>query len=288
MNIGYACINNSVGCTSSRTFRLASYTSERFRSTLTENLSCLQRILQWNVDHNISFFRISSQIVPFASHPICTYPWQTEFKSQLQQIGDFIKQHNLRVSMHPDQFVLINSISEEIFARSVKELDYQAEVLDLMGLDNTHKLQIHVGGVYGDKELSIERFISRYKTLPDKIKRRLVIENDDRLYSLQDCLKVHDGTKIPILFDTFHHEILNNGETMRKALESAFSTWKPEDGKPIIDYSSQEPGARIGNHAKSIDLAHFQAFLKVSEGLEFNIMFEIKDKEANVLKAMSL
>ena len=112
--------------------------------------------------------------------------------------------------------------------------------------------------------------------------------NDDRLYSLKDCLSVHQKTGIPILFDVFHHQCLNKGETLRQGLELAASTWKKADGIPMVDYSSQQRGQRPGSHAKSIDLQLFQKFLYETKGLDFDLMLEIKDKEESALKALKI
>lgn len=194
----------------------------------------------------------------------------------------------MRVSMHPDQFIIINSPDKKIFQRSVKELLYHAEVLDLLEIDDTAKIQIHVGGAYGNKRQSIRRFIERYNHLDSKIKRRLVIENDERLFNIEDCLRIHGEIKIPIVFDVFHFKCNNSGESIRGSLSQVCSTWSGKDGLPIVDYSSQEKGKKIGTHAKTIDINDFKRFIKETEGLQFDIMCEIKDKERSVLKALKL
>jgi UV DNA damage endonuclease len=157
-----------------------------------------------------------------------------------------------------------------------------------MELDTSAKVQIHVGGVYGDKEASIKRFINNYNKLSIKIKKRLVIENDDRSYSLQDCLKINKLCGIPILFDSFHHECLNNNETMRESLLKAKETWKKKDGLLMVDYSSQKPNARIGSHTENIDIQHFKIFIKNIKNINFDIMLEIKDKEKSAFKALEI
>ena len=163
MRIGYPCINRSIGCTASRTFRLASYTEERMRDTVHENLSCLEKILAYNVRHGMLFFRITSDLVPFASHPVCTFPWQDEFAGVFEKTGDYIRRFGFRISMHPDQFVLLNAPDTGILQRSITDLVYQVQVLDLLGLDRSAKVQVHVGGVYGDKPASIDRFVKQYR-----------------------------------------------------------------------------------------------------------------------------
>jgi UV DNA damage endonuclease len=289
MRIGYPCVNESLDCSSSTTFRLASYSDERVETAVAANLACLQRILEYNVAHELRFFRISSGIVPFGSHPINTFPWQTHFAAGFRAIGDYIRAENLRVSLHPDQFVVLNSPNADIVQRSIAELEYQGAMLDLMELDSKAKLQIHVGGLYADREVAIARFIATYRTLPAAVQRRLVIENDDRLFSLQDCLRVHEAVGIPILFDNFHHECLNHGEPMAEALRLAAATWHPErDGVMMMDYSSQQLGERKGKHTSSLEEELFREFLSHLHGLDVDIMLEIKDKEASACRAVSV
>ena len=190
--------------------------------------------------------------------------------------------------MHPDQFVLINSTRADVVRRSTDELEYHCRVLDAMGLGASAKIQVHVGGVYGDRESAMARFIESYGSLSKLLRRRLVIENDDRLYSLKDCLSIHGKTGIPVLFDAFHHECLNHGETIREGLEFAFSTWGMKDGSLMVDYSSQERGQRAGTHARSLDPQRFKRFLLETKGVDFDLMLEIKDKERSALTALEI
>ncbi len=288
MRIGYPCINRSVGCSPSRTFRLASYSDERLKKTVETNLSCLMKILSYNAARGMFFFRITSDLVPFASHPVCTFPWQKHFSEKFGRIGEYVKCHRFRISMHPDQFVLLNTPDKGVLERSIADLVYQGQVLDLMGLDDSAKLQIHLGGVYRDKTASMERFIKNYEGLDETIRRRLVIENDERLYTISDCLAVNQRTGIPVLFDVFHHAINNNGEQNRSLLTSLNNTWKSDDGIPMVDYSSQQPGKRAGAHAESIDPEDFRSFLQSTVPFDIDIMLEIKDKEKSALAALVL
>ena len=299
MKIGYPCINNSIPRNTPSTFRLASYSENRLIQTLKTNLIHLAQILRYNVKNNFLFFRISSDLVPFASHPICKLNWHRTFQSEFEEIGNFINKHNIRISMHPDQFVILNSPNAKTVKNSINELKYHCNILDAMCLDETAKVQIHVGGVYKNKQDATDRFIrifnSNSKFVDGSIKKRLVIENDDRLYSLMDCLSINQETGIPIVFDAFHHELLNNDEPLRIALQKAMSTWKMGyDGFPMIDYSSQnkvdrgENKGRRGRHIETIDLLLFKRFLKETQHLNFDIMLEIKDKEKSALKALEV
>lgn len=288
MRIGYPCINRSIGCTASKTFRLASYSDERLRDTVSANLSCLKKILTYNVEHGLLFLRITSDLVPFASHEVCTFPWQEEFADKFHELGHFCRKNGFRISMHPDQFVLLNTPDDGVLSRSIKDLEYQVSILDLMGLDRTAKVQIHVGGVYGDKAASMDRFVKTYATLDESIKARLVIENDERLYSFADCAAIHQRTGIPVIFDTFHHSLLNHGEPLGVALSTQQKTWKKHDGLPMIDYSSQQAGKRSGAHAEHIVPEMFSEFLTSSQPHDFDLMLEIKDKEKSACIAIDL
>jgi UV DNA damage endonuclease len=285
MRIGYPCLNRSIGCTSSRTFRLASYSPERLAGAVAANLECLQRILEFNRANGLLFFRVTSDLVPFASHPVCRVPWQEEFAPRFAALGRFIRRQRMRVSMHPDQFTLINSPDEGIFRRSAAELEYHAAVLDLLGLDNTARIQIHAGGAYGDKPAAIGRFCRRFELLAEAVRRRLAVENDDRLFTVADCLEISRRTGVPVLFDSFHHRLNNRGEKEAEALARAAATWQRRHGPLMVDYSSQKKGARPGSHAESIDLRHFARFVASAAGIDCDVMLEIKDKEKSALRA---
>jgi len=290
MRIGYPCINRTIDCTANSIFRLKSYSETRLKQTVKNNLDCLIRILQFNLEHRLFFFRISSDLVPFASHPINKFNWQGHFQEEFEEIGEFITKNRMRISMHPDQFTLINSIKEDIFERSKNELKYHAEILDLLKLDTSAKIQIHVGGAYGEKEKSTERFITRFSKLDDSIIRRLVIENDDKLYNLNDCLRINARTQIPILFDVFHHKLNNSGNlTTEESFKLTTKTWhEKRDGIPMVDYSSQEPNGSPRQHTETINIEDFDLFLKQTQQFDFDVMLEIKDKEKSAIEAITL
>jgi len=288
MKIGYPCINRSIGCKASSTFRLASCSEERIKSAAVNNLECLSRILEFNADKGLLFFRISSDIVPFASHPVCTFKWKSYFRKRFRQVGRLIKGHGFRISMHPDQFIVLNSPDEDVVKRSMAELEYHADLMELLGLDAKAKIQLHVGGAYGDKESAVERFIQNHSILKPKVRSRLVIENDERLYSAKDCLEISERAGIPVLFDSFHHSLLNKGESISDALRYASKTWRRKDGILMVDYSSQKKGSRPGTHAESLDKRDFRNFLDSSNGIDFDLMLEIKDKEKSALNALDI
>lgn len=288
MKIGYPCINRTISCQGNKTFRLKSYSENRLIETVSNNLGCLEQILSYNRKHHILFFRISSDIIPFASHPVLTVDWVKYFKTELERIGQFIKENDMRISMHPDQFIVLNSKRKEVVERSKQELIYHAAFLDALGLDSTAKIQLHVGGVYDDKELSMNRFIDQFDLLSSAVKKRLVIENDDRSYTAKDCIQISNQIHIPVIFDVFHHQINNDNDSIQNMLLKVAGTWEIADGIPMIDYSSQEKKEKKGRHTTHIDVDDFTHFLNSLESIDVDIMLEIKDKEKSALEAISI
>lgn len=288
MRIGYPCVNETLACSAAQTFRLASYSVDRLRTTVAANLICLRQILEFNLTHGLLFFRLPSGIVPFGSHEINQHDWATEFAAEFAEVGAFARAHGMRLSLHPDQFVVLNSPDADIVRRSVAELVYQGQMLDLMGFDATAKLQIHAGGVYGDKPTALDRWVRTWhEALPDAVRARVVVEPDDRLYSLRDCLMLHGRTGVPLLLDNLHHDCLNHGEPFAEAALAAAATWLPgRDGPPLMDYSQQAEGARRGKHCSTLDEVHFATFVaSLPPGVDPDVMLEIKDKEASALRA---
>jgi UV DNA damage endonuclease len=134
----------------------------------------------------------------------------------------------------------------------------------------------------------MDRFVERCSTLPPDVRRRIVIENDDRNYTVQDCLFVSEKTKIPVLFDVFHHEMNSSGMCPADILFQVVQTWGKNDGIPMVDYSSQEPGARKGIHAEQLNTEHFRHFLDASRLFDIDVMLGIKEKERAAIRALEI
>lgn len=288
MRIGYPCLNLSLPARPSRTFRISSYSDLRLRETVEANLSALAALLAWNRAHGLLFHRVSSEIVPFASHPVCAFDWRGAFAPMIEEIGKLIRAAGMRVSMHPDQFVLLNSPNPAVVEASRRDLLWHADLLDLLGTGGDAKIQIHVGGLYGERAAALDRFAEVFATLPAHVRARLAVENDDRLFPLADCLRLSERTGIPVILDTFHHALLHRGETLRAAAKRAAATWRKGDGPPMFDYSSQAPGARAGAHAASLDADDFRSTWKEIRAVDPDLMLEIKDKEKSALLARSI
>jgi len=190
--------------------------------------------------------------------------------------------------MHPGQYTVLNSLNDSTLENSIRELKYHAEFIDALNLDSTAKMQIHVGGVFGDKPSSIQRFMRNYDNLAKYIKKRLVIENDDRSYNLHDCMQIYHETGVPVLLDVLHHRLNNADESVINALSLASQTWQSSDGIPMVDYSYSNRNGPRTSHIDSIDITNFQQFIAETGQYDFDIMLEIKDKETSAIKAVDL
>lgn len=288
MKIGYPCINLGLPCRPSRTFRLASLNEERLYATVRENLNCLESIVRWNAAHGLLFLRITSDLVPLASHPQNRFPWPEVFASRFAAIGSLMRSFGMRISMHPGQYTLLNSPRSEVVAAARGDLRYHARVLNLLGLDASAKIQIHVGGAYGDKGRALRWFAGAVDLLEPEIRSQLAVENDERLFAFSDVLAVHARTGLPVVFDVLHHSLNPDGHSLGEALAAQARTWTLADGLPIVDYSSPLPGRRRGSHAHALDMADFGRFLEESHPHDFDLMLEVKDKEASALQALGL
>lgn len=283
--IGYACISLGLSKSSMRGCKLQNASLERLNEIIGSNLQTLSRIMDYNISRGISLFRISSDIIPFGSHPDVQHTWWIDHADTLGKLGEKIKHQGMRVSMHPGQYTVLNAQNPDIAERAVADLEYHARFLDCLDLDTRHKIIIHLGGVYGDPESSLRRFRSNYKRLSGQIKQRLVLENDEK-YHIGQVLLLAEDLKIPTVFDVFHHQChpAPGNTEVCEWLERCDTTWQPADGVQKIHYSQQAEGLRTGAHAFSIQL---QAFLDFYDNLPvrpLDIMLECKDKDISAIK----
>jgi UV DNA damage endonuclease len=285
IRLGYACVNTILP-PAGRTIRLSNASAERILELSRANLFALNDILRWNIEHNILLFRISSGTIPFGSHPVNQLAWWDQLTPQLNLVGKTIRAGNMRVSMHPGQYTVLNSNRAEVVENSAAELIYHARLLDALGTDASHKIILHGGGVYGNKNESLQRFATNAAHLPLSVRQRLVLENDETSYTLADMLSLSELTGLPVVFDVFHHELNPSfeGEPLEKLVARAAQTWKAADGRQKLHYSNQWVGKPPGAHAATIDLGTFSQFYERVRAYPVDIMLEVKDKEQSVLK----
>ncbi|MEW6670658.1 MAG: UV DNA damage repair endonuclease UvsE [Thermodesulfobacteriota bacterium] len=285
IRLGYACINTQLP-SASRTCRLINASEENILSLARRNLGALKHILLWNRENGIGLFRISSETIPFGSHPVNRLPWRQLLKPELFELGRLIKKFNLRVSMHPGQFTVLNSIRETVVAASIAELEYHAGLLDAFSLGADHKIILHLGGAYGDKQNAIKRFVDNFKLLSPSVQKRLVVENDEKNFTAEDALTVAKALHIPMVLDVFHHRCNPSFQKLElvRILESIGPTWRLQDGPQKIHYSNQQKGKPAGSHSQTIDVGEFKRFYRHIRQLPLDIMLEVKNKEQSVLE----
>ena len=263
---------------------------DALKEKITQNLKDLVVLIEWNEQNGIKVFRLSSEMFPHFTNDK-TPSYTLDFAEPLlKKAGDLAKKYNHRLTFHPGQYNVIGTPHVEIFEKTVKELCYHADVLNLMGMGKDSVMVIHGGGVYGDKIKTIERWCENYKKLPEKITERLVLENCEKCYSIEDCLEISSKTGIPVVFDTHHFEcynILHPDEKFKKPgeyIENILETWKKKNIKPKFHVSEQGKG-RCGHHSDYIEvLPDYLLDIPEKYGMEIDIMIEAKAKEKAILK----
>lgn len=288
MKIGYACIPLTIPFRTNRRLVLKDFTYEKASEIIESNLSDLYKILEYNKKRGINLFRISSDIIPLGSHEINDLPWKSIFKSELVSIGNYIKENSLRVSMHPGQYTIINSPSDDIVNKSIRDFEYHTDFLDSLGLDYTHKLILHIGGVYGDKPLAKKRFIENFKRLSSSAQKRMIIENDEKNYSLEDVLEISEKINTPVVYDNLHNTCYgSNNLSVKEIYKLVHKTWKKEDGNMKVHYSQQAENKKIGSHSTTINIEDFLEYFKEAKDFDPDIMLEVKDKDISSIKVIN-
>lgn len=289
MSIGYACLTTGIAGMRQRTCILKNADPQTLEQLIGYNLDILDRILDYNLENNIKLFRISSDIIPFGSHPINTLKWWDIFSDKLRALGTKAKAGGIRLSMHPGQYTLLNSPSEDVTSRSVEDLRYHCRFLDSLGMGAQHKMVLHIGGIYGDKTAAIKRFIEQYRCLDPNIRRRLIIENDDRQYTASDVLSIGEAEGIPVVFDNLHHQVHpDNSRSETEWIKACSATWSTEDGPQKLHYSQQAEDKKPGSHSATVDAGIFLDFYNRLPKSKPDIMLEVKDKNLSALKCIAL
>ncbi|ALV21873.1 UV DNA damage repair endonuclease UvsE [Carnobacterium antarcticum] len=288
MKIGYACLTLGVYNTNFRTCTLKTATKENLLNITEHNLETLDRIIDYNIKMGITLFRISSDIIPFGSSPVNSLPWDEIFKEKFRLIGEKLKLENIRVSMHPGQYTVLNSPNEDVVKRAVEDLNYHNRFLNALGTGKSSKIILHIGGVYGDKKAAIVRFGKNYQLLSQGVKNRLVIENDDKSYNIGDVLQIGTANRIPVVYDNLHNELLpfDRSKDDHYFISLVNNTWKADDGVQKIHYSQGAHLKRAGSHSKTINLEVFNEFLNAIPDVD--IMLEVKDKNLSAVKVNNL
>jgi UV DNA damage endonuclease len=275
----------SENLSTSRTCRLRNAGAGCPRDLIVENLTSLDRVASLLDRHRILLYRISSNLIPFASHRVNNLPWRDEFAETIAQIGARLRRQRVRVSTRPGQYTVLNSPQLTVVRVAVSELVYHATLLDALDADTTCKIVVHVGGLYGGSDqAAMTRFVNVTNTLPEAVRRRLVVENDDRLFDADEVLQVGRAAGIPVVFDWLHHQANPCRRPLSEVLLEIFGTWKAADGRPKVHLSSQARGGPVGAHARFVDVRDAIAFFEVAPPAPFDCMLEAKDKDRALLR----
>ena len=295
MNLGYACINTALSANkifTNRTMRRKTFDAngEDYVSDLAlANIKDLKTIVQWNNEMKIKLFRLSSQIFPWSDeYDVKTLKDYDEIASRMREIGQIAKDGGQRLTMHPGPYNCLASPTQKVVEKTIRELNFHSEQFNMMGYDPSpyNKINIHVGGAYGDKKGTLDAFCHNFKLLNEDTKKRLVIENDDspNEYSVNDLYwGIYKQIGIPITFDYFHHKFNTGDLTEEEALRMASTTW-PEGIAQCCHYSESRRKEKLDESIRP--QAHSDLIYEKIQtyGLEPDIVIEAKLKEQSIFK----
>ena len=292
--LGYCCINLNLRnkpITVNRTCRKITFQQKgmaHVSSLALQNIRDLIEIIKWNDRNGFKVYRMSSDMFPWMSeYELSELPDFQKISTLLKGAGTLAQKYGQRLSFHPGPFNVLGSPNPTLVSKTQKELNQSAEVMDIMGLPQSHfyPINIHCNGVYGDKKATMGRWASNYLNLSESAQARLVVENDDKgsMYSVQDLYDgIFSAVKVPITFDYHHHRFQPGGLSEQEAFELAMSTWHHHNIKPLFHYSScrrtfEDPGCKAQAHADFI-------YEKINDyGHAVDIEVEAKAKEVAVL-----
>jgi UV DNA damage endonuclease len=254
------------------------------------NLHNTLRMLRHNAASEIYFYRLSSRLVPLANHPeLSDWNYLQPLQKHLQEIGNFVKEHNMRIDFHPDHFVLINSNKKEVLNNSIQTLELHHSLLTGMGIDTTHRCVLHVGGNYKDTEKSLERFIDNWPIVPRPIQRMIMIENDDTSFTLEESLYLCEKLHIPLVFDYHHHLSHHHNPHWEAHWDRVVQSWKQSSLPIKMHISSPKSEKQFRHHADFIDINMFFNFLKVIKNSipTIDCMIEAKNKDEALFRLIN-
>jgi UV damage endonuclease UvdE len=258
----------------------------KLKKVTLSNLDDLYKILQYNVENNIHFYRITSALVPLATHPdVGNWDYRKIFNVDFKRIGDFIKKNDMRVDTHPDEFNVLNSIREEVVENTKRNLWLHVNLFEDIKYPKG-KMILHIGSSQEGKKTAIKRFIKNFREFPEEITRQLILENDDKTFTTKEVLQICKDLNTPMVLDVHHHICNNEGESLTPMLKDIFSTWDGQILPPKIHFSSPREGERDRKHSDFINPQDFIEFLETCKplGINFDVMLESKMKDLSLFK----
>lgn len=285
IRLGYACVSETLkGITSSTPYPYSKFLKDEnhfeiLDQIIRSNLSDLEHLIDYNIKNNIHVFRLSTNIIPLVTVHEFTYDYLTPYLDIYRRIGKKIKDADMRVDFHPDQYTILNSTRMEVLENTKKSLIYQYQLLDALGVKNKILL-LHIGSNVFGKKASISRFIHQFQTLPKEIQNCIAIENDDKIFTIEDTLEVSKKLNVPIVLD-YHHYLCNQDGDILPHLDEILSSWR--ENTPKIHFSSPKSKLKkeFRSHHDYIDSDHFILFLEMIKKYPYDvdIMIEAKKKD---------
>lgn len=263
---------------------------DKLKTKIVMNLKDVLKMIEWNEENGIKVFRLSSDLFPHITNP--NIPKYTlDFASVLlENIGNLAKKFNQRITFHPGQYNVVGSPNLEAYKKTVDDLSYHANMLDMMKLDKNSVMVVHGGGTYGDKNATKERWCRQFALLPENVRQRLVLENCEKNFNIEDCLEISSKINIPVVFDSHHFECykkLHPGEIFKKPddyMLDILNTWTKRSIKPKFHISEQGSG-KIGHHSDFIEnIPQYMLDIPGKYKINIDIMVEAKKKELAIFK----
>ncbi len=289
IRLGYVSLSKSLDITASKTLTYTEYLklSDKDRNLkldtiIKSNLESLKCILKYNYKNNIHFYRLTSKLIPLATHDSVDYEYVNRYKNEFKIIGDLIGKYNIRVDTHPDEYCVLNSINTKVVSSSISILKYHKNILLSLNIENP-KIVLHVGSSACGKEKSITRFINNFNKLDDDIKKMIIIENDDKTYNVCDVLDLCNKINVPMVLD-YHHFMCNNrGEKISNYIKEIFDTWNNTNIRPKVHFSSPKNKTKkdYRSHNDYINSDDFINFIETIKFInrDFDVMIEAKMKD---------
>ena len=286
VRLGYVALSKALDdVTTSSTITYTNYINKNYNtSKLLEitknNLDSLYEIIKYNVKNNFHFYRLTSKLVPLATHDKVDFDYITPLLDEYKKIGKLINGNNIRVDTHPDQYAVLNSMDSKIVKNTVEILEYHYKIMDALGIKDKIII-LHVGSSACGKKASITRFINNFNKLPDHIKKCIAVENDDKVYNIKDVLELCHKINVPMVLD-YHHFICNNEkEDINDYLKEIIDTW---NGKlPKMHFSSPKSKLKkeFRSHSDYINKECFIEFINIlkKQDKDIDIMLEAKAKD---------
>ena len=283
VRLGYACITNCINDSSSSPYTYSEYLKDgdidKLDRVIISNLKSLNNIIDYNIKNNIHFYRISSKIIPLATKDDVKFDYTNKYKSYYDTIGKKISDSKMRVDFHPDQFCVLNSVKSDVVSNSVKILEYHYNLLNMLNV-NDKILILHVGSSTFGKENSISRFINNFNKLPIYLRKCIAIENDDKVFNVNDVLKISKVTSIPIVLD-YHHHLCNKSDF---SFADIFNSWG--NSRVKMHFSSPKNKRDYRSHNEYINGDDFVNFIEILKKYDrdVDIMLEAKGKDDSLFR----